>query len=161
MSNDSTSSCQIDTLVGLMHPPPHKKPLGQTLGYTAKMTGRAFDAALTEAGGSLPTWLVLLALKTGKARNQRELADIVGIQGATLTHHLNAMETAGLVTRRRDPDNRRIHLVELTDDGEALFGTLRTAAAGFDRRLRRGLSPEDEETFRRVLERLRANVAGD
>jgi MarR family transcriptional regulator for hemolysin len=139
--------------------PPEKPPLGLDLAQTAKAAARAFDAALAAAGGSRPTWLVLLVVKSGRARNQREIADAVGIQGATLTHHLNAMEASGLVTRRRDPDNRRVHVVELTADGEALFRRLRGAATGFDRRLRRGLSDAEEETLALLLARLRENVA--
>jgi MarR family transcriptional regulator for hemolysin len=141
--------------------PPDKKPLGLDLAMTAKSTARAFDAALTEAGGSRSTWLVLLVVKTGQALNQREIADAVGIQGATLTHHLNAMESSGLVTRRRDPENRRVHLVELTEDGEALFHRLRGAAAAFDRKLQRGLSDEQAEALTELLSRLRENVAED
>ena len=53
-------------------------------------------------------WLVLLNLKTRRLANQRELAEAVGIREATLTHHLNAMEAGGLITRRRDTANRRI-----------------------------------------------------
>jgi MarR family transcriptional regulator for hemolysin len=139
--------------------PPEKPPLGLDLAQTAKAAARAFDAALAAAGGSRPTWLVLLVVKSGRARNQREIADAVGIQGATLTHHLNAMEASGLVTRRRDPDNRRVHVVELTGDGEALFRRLRGAATGFDRRLRRGLSDAEEATLALLLARLRENVA--
>jgi MarR family transcriptional regulator, transcriptional regulator for hemolysin len=139
--------------------PPEKPPLGLDLAQTAKAAARAFDDALAAAGGSRPTWLVLLVVKSGRARNQREIADAVGIQGATLTHHLNAMEASGLVTRRRDPDNRRVHVVELTADGEALFLRLRGAAAGFDRRLRRGLSDAEEATLALLLTRLRDNVS--
>jgi MarR family transcriptional regulator for hemolysin len=138
---------------------PRKPPLGLDLAMTAKATARAFDAALTEAGGSRPTWLVLLVVKTGQASNQREIADAVGIQGATLTHHLNAMESSGLVTRRRDPENRRVHVVELTDEGEATFRRLRGAAGAFDRRLRRGLSDDETAAFAALLARLRENVA--
>ena len=93
---------------------PDAEPIGLLLTRTAKAVSRAFDQALTEAGGSLPTWLVLVSLKGGAHGAQRELADAVGIEGPTLTHHLNRMETAGLVTRRRDPENRRAHRVELT-----------------------------------------------
>ena len=75
--------------------------------------------------------------------NQRELATAVGIREATLTHHLNAMEADGLLTRRRDPGNRRVHVVELTEAGEDAFARLRDAAVGFDRRLRRGISAEE------------------
>ena len=75
------------------------------------MVGRAFDDALAAAGGSLPVWLVLLNLKIEQDTNQRRLAEAVGITGATLTHHLGAMERPGLLTRRRDPANRRNHII--------------------------------------------------
>jgi MarR family transcriptional regulator for hemolysin len=135
-------------------------PIGRRLASTAKEVSRAFGEALAAAGGSEHVWLILLALKTGENANQRALAAAVGIQGATLTHHLNAMEEAGLVTRRRDPQNRRIHVVELTGDGEAAFHRMRAAAVEFDERLRGDLSDEDLQRAAAVLDRLRANVAG-
>jgi MarR family transcriptional regulator for hemolysin len=138
-----------------------RPPIGLSLARAARVVSRAFDEVLGEAGGSLPMWLVLLNLKIGRADNQRRLAEAVGVTEATLTHHLNAMEKAGLVTRRRDPDNRRIHVVELTDAGEAAFVRLREAAMAFDRRLRRGLSADDVATLEDMLSRLAANVAGN
>lgn len=138
---------------------PVPTPIGLSLARAARVVSRSFDEALGEAGGSLPMWLVLLNLKTGQAANQRELAEAVGVTEATLTHHLNAMETAGLLTRRRDPDNRRIHVVELTDAGEAAFLRLRDAAIAFDRRLKRGMSADELATLRELLGRLAGNVA--
>jgi len=137
---------------------PDRQPVGMHLARVARETGRAFDAALAEAGGSLPVWLVLISLKSRQLANQRALADAVGIQEATLTHHLNAMESAGLLTRRRDPANRRVHVVELTPAGDELFLKLRTAATTFDERLRAGLSAAELERFEAVLDRLRDNV---
>jgi MarR family transcriptional regulator, transcriptional regulator for hemolysin len=136
-----------------------RPPLGLSLARGARVVSRAFDEALADAGGSLPMWLVLLNLKIGRAANQRRLAEAVGVTEATLTHHLNAMETAGLITRLRDPENRRIHVVELTDAGEAAFLRLRDAAMAFDRRLRRGVSADEAATLEDVLSRLTANVA--
>jgi MarR family transcriptional regulator, transcriptional regulator for hemolysin len=140
-------------------PRPIRPPLGLELARTAKVVSRAFDDALTRAGGSQPMWLVLISLKSRQLANQRELAEAVGIQGATLTHHLNAMESAGLVTRRRDPDNRRVHLVELTAAGDALFLRLRDAAVAFDKSLRRGLSDTDVARFHELLGQARDNVS--
>ncbi|MGW0228129.1 MarR family winged helix-turn-helix transcriptional regulator [Actinopolymorpha singaporensis] len=137
---------------------PPGPPIGVQLTNTARAVSRAFDAALAAAGGSLPTWQVLLALKTRSTANQRELAAAVGIQGATLTHHLNGMEADGLLTRRRDPANRRVHLVELTDEGEAAFRRLRDVAVAHDRRLRAGLDDRELEVVRGVLARMLANV---
>lgn len=141
-------------------PPPAGPPIGLHLTRTARVLSRAFDDALAAAGGSLPVWLVLISLKTQRLGNQRQLAESIGIQGATLTHHLNSMEADGLVTRRRDPTNRRVHVVELTEAGEALFQRLRAAAVAFDRQLRASLSDEDVASLARLLDRLRDNVAG-
>jgi MarR family transcriptional regulator for hemolysin len=140
---------------------PARAPIGLELARAARTVSRAFDEALAGAGGSLPVWLVLLNLKTRQVASQRELAEAVGVREATLTHHLNAMDTQGLVTRARDPANRRIHVVRLTPDGEAAFLRLRDAATAFDRRLRDGLSDADLDGMARLLGRLAGNVAGE
>ena len=119
---------------------------------------RAFDDALTEAGGTLPVWLVLLNLKIHKPANQRELAKAVGVREATLTHHLNGMDARGLVTRTRDASNRRVQVVALTDAGEAAFLRLRETAMAFDARLRAGLDDADLATLSGLLGHLAANV---
>ncbi|HEV8562231.1 MAG TPA: MarR family winged helix-turn-helix transcriptional regulator [Actinophytocola sp.] len=137
---------------------PAVMPIGLDLARTAKTCGRAFDDALAAAGGSAPVWQILISIKTRELGTQRALAAAVGIQGATLTHHLNAMESGGLVTRRRDPANRRVHLVELTEAGEELFHKLRGAAVAFDQRLRAGLSDGETAELARLLGKLRDNV---
>jgi MarR family transcriptional regulator, transcriptional regulator for hemolysin len=129
------------------------------LAGVARDVGRAFDAALAQAGGSRPTWLVLLSLKARPTSNQRELAAAVGIQDATLTHHLNGMESDGLLTRRRDPANRRVHVVELTPAGEEAFNRLRAVAQQYDTRLGTGFTETEMNVLRGLLGRLRANVA--
>jgi len=141
-------------------PAPPRIPIGLLLARTARDVGRAFDHALAAAGGSLPVWLVLLNVKTGAMGNQRELAEAVGIREATLTHHLNAMEADGLLSRRRDPANRRVHVIELTPAGEAAFTRLRDAAMAFDRRLRRGIREPEVTQLSQLLDRL-ADNAGD
>ena len=141
-------------------PRPTRPPIGLTLARIAKSVSRAFDAALAEAGGSTPTWLVLIAVKTRAMGNQRELAESIGIKGATLTHHLNAMEADGLLTRRRDPANRRVHVVELTDAGEQAFARLAAAAQSFDKRLRDGFTEDEIAVLERLLHRLQANATG-
>ena len=68
------------------------------------------------------------------------------------------MEARGLITRRRDEVNRRIHVVELTEAGEAAFLRQREAAVGFDRRLRTGISDEEVAAFDALLDRFTSNV---
>jgi MarR family transcriptional regulator for hemolysin len=140
-------------------PMPTGRPIGLTLAQAAKAASRAFDEALTAAGGSLPIWLIMVSLRTEQLGTQRELADSIGIKAATLTHHLNAMESAGLVERRRNPDNRRVHDVRLSERGDALFERLAAAAIAHDRRLRTGLAPDEIATLTRLLTKIHHNVS--
>ena len=139
-------------------PAPFPLPIGLRLNQVARAVERAIDGALGQAGGTLPIWLILLNLKIRKPANQRELADAVGVREATLTHHLNAMDARGLVTRTRDAANRRVQVVALTEAGEAAFVRLRDAAAAFDARLRTGLADADLMTLSTLLGQLAANV---
>ena len=140
-------------------PEPFPVPIGLRLNQAARAVGRAFDEALAEAGGTLPVWLILLNLKIRRPGNQRELAEAVGIREATLTHHLNAMDADGLITRNRDAANRRIQVVTLTDKGDQAFQSLAGAAIAFDAKLRTGLADTDLATLETLLTRLSANVA--
>ena len=141
--------------------PPSAEPVGRAIASSAKVLSRAFDRALAEAGGSQPVWLILLALKQQDWPTQQDLAGAVGIEGPTLTHHLDGLDKAGLIERARDPNDRRAVRVELSEAGHKLFKRLAKAAIGFDQRLRAGLSDEELDEFRRVLGHLRANVASD
>jgi MarR family transcriptional regulator for hemolysin len=140
--------------------PKFRPPIGLRLSQAARTVSRAFDEALDEAGGTLPVWLVLLNLKIRRPANQRELAEAVGVREATLTHHLNAMDARGLVTRERDPENRRIQVVRLTEAGEAMFLQLREVALAFDAKLRVGLTDADLDGLERVLGQLTASAGG-
>jgi MarR family transcriptional regulator, transcriptional regulator for hemolysin len=146
------------TLTGM--PEPFPVPTGLRLNQAARAVGRAFDEDLAAAGGSLPFWLILLNLKIRRPGNQRELAEAVGISEATLTHHLNAMDADGLITRTRDAANRRFQLVALTERGDQAFLRLRDAAVAFDAKLNAGLTDADQATLATLLTRLAANVGG-
>jgi MarR family transcriptional regulator for hemolysin len=137
---------------------PEQTPIGLHLARTARVVGRAFDDALEAGDGSLPVWLVLLNLKIQRNTNQRALAEAVGITGATLTHHLNAMEHDGLLTRRRDPMNRRNHIVEITPAGERTFRRLAVAAQAFDEQLRSSLTTTELNKLRTLLDQLQAGA---
>lgn len=102
---------------------------------------------------------MLLNLKIDRGANQRQLAEAVGVSEATLTHHLDAMERAGLLVRDRDPNNRRNHIIALTQAGEEAFIRLRTAAGSFDQRLRTGLGEAELATLSALLGQLVGNVA--
>jgi MarR family transcriptional regulator, transcriptional regulator for hemolysin len=137
---------------------PDGPPIGLLLAATSKAVGRAFNHALAESGGSIPIWLILNALKSQPRRSQLHLARAVGIEGPTLTRHLDGLETAGLVRRRRGGVDRRAVQVELTRSGHSLHGRLLKTVIAFNQQLRAGLSSDELETLRTLLNQLQANV---
>jgi MarR family transcriptional regulator, transcriptional regulator for hemolysin len=139
--------------------PPTTVPIGLQLTRTARVVGQAFDRAMAEAGGSAATWQVLLLIRSRQWGQQSQMAEAMGISGATLTHHLNALERQGLVRRWREDGNRRVQRVELTDEGVAMFDRLRKIAMRHDARLRTNLSDEEAATLGGLLEKLAAGVA--
>lgn len=137
---------------------PDGPPIGLQLATTSKLVGRAFNRTLGESGGSVPVWLILSALKGERWRTQQDMARAVGVEGPTLTRHVDALERDGLVTRQRDSGDRRAVRVELTPAGERLHGELLKAVIAFNRRLRRGLDDAEIGRLRSLLDRLQANV---
>jgi MarR family transcriptional regulator, transcriptional regulator for hemolysin len=137
--------------------PPHT-PLGMLIARVGKQLDRAFDEALTEVGGNRPTWLILLAVKTGAGYSQTAIAQRVGVSGPTLIHHLDRLEAAALITRTRDKTNRRIQDVRLTASGERTFVRLREAAVAFDSRLHTGITDKQTTQLRRLLTTISTNI---
>jgi len=140
---------------------PRETPIGLQLAHTSKLVSRAFGDALAKAGGSIPTWLIVSRLVGEEWRAQSDLARAIGIEGPTLTHHLDALEEAGLVVRTRDPSDRRAVRLELTDAGRAKHGELMQAVIAFNRQLRSGLDEAELEELRRLLGKLEGNVTPD
>jgi MarR family transcriptional regulator, transcriptional regulator for hemolysin len=137
---------------------PRGTPIGLQLGRTSKTVGRAFNDVLSEAGGSLPVWLILSALRGQAHASQHDLARGIGIEGPTLTRHIDQLEAGGLVRRVPHPDDRRAVLVEPTEAGVELHARLLEVVIAFNRSLTQGLSHDDLETLRRTLGVLEANV---
>jgi MarR family transcriptional regulator for hemolysin len=126
---------------------------------TSRAVTQAFERAMAQAGGSVSTWQVLLLVRSGNWHTQSAMAEQLGITGATLTHHLNALEQKGLVRRWRETSNRRIQRVELTDDGVEMFNRLREVARRHDRQLLSQLSDDEVEQLGDLLDRLVSGVA--
>ena len=138
---------------------PPGRPIGLQLALTAKTISMAFNAALQTQGGSVPVWLILNALTHERLATQVDLARSLGIEGPTLTRHLDNLEEAGLVERRRSDEDRRAVRVALTTSGEAAYRSMRGEVIAFNDRLLRGISGAEEDQLRDLLERLGANVS--
>jgi DNA-binding MarR family transcriptional regulator len=88
---------------------------------------------------------------------QRQLGDLLMLDANNCVLLLNDIEAAGWAERRRDPDDRRRHIVEITDSGrEALFRA-EIALDGLEDEVLGALSSEERDTLRDLLGRVMAD----
>ncbi len=108
------------------------------LGFAAK--DRTL-AAYEETGLHPYHHAVLLVLSEGAPETQGSIADALGYDRGQLVGLLDDLEERGLVERKRDPNDRRRHVVRLTADGKAMLRRLRTLAGQIEDEF---LAPLDE-----------------
>lgn len=88
---------------------------------------------------------------------QRQLGDLLMLDANNCVLLLNDIEAAGWAERRRDPDDRRRHIVEITDSGrEALFRA-EIALDGLEDEVLGALSSDERDTLRELLGRAMAD----
>lgn len=97
-----------------------QKELSFALYSAANRMARMHKPFLEPLGLTFPQYLVMLEMFGGAPRTVGALGARLGMDAGTITPLLKRMEAALLVTRRRDPDDERRVLVELTDRGRAL-----------------------------------------
>src|SRR4051812_41782244 len=96
----------------------HRSSPGLLLALLGHEAMRRLRAAHTAHGLKPRQFQILGLLHDHGGLAQRELVQTMGVDPSILVTLLNPLEAAGLVTRERDPDDRRRHLVALTAAGE-------------------------------------------
>ncbi len=122
------------------------------VGFAAKQ--RSLDE-YDQAGLNPYHHAILALLDEGMPETQAAIADALGYDRGTLVGLLDELEDQKLVERKRDPDDRRRHLVRLTADGKRTLGRLRALASRVEDEF---LAPLDAEQ-RRALHALLLDLA--
>lgn len=79
----------------------------------------------------------------------------LGIEGPTLTHHLDRLANDGLIQRVRNPDDRRMYSVELTSEGRGHVERVEAHAVQLDQEFRSLFSPQEVAILFALLNRVR------
>jgi DNA-binding MarR family transcriptional regulator len=118
------------------------------------ITNARIRDALAEIGYTPRQGSTLLTLACGKM-SQQALGEAMGIDPSVLVGILNDLEGGELVERRRDPADRRRHIVAITAKGERALADVRTVLAGVDRDLFADLAAGELAQLRRLLAKVR------
>lgn len=105
-------------------------------------------------GIRLKPFLALALVSDRGSVSQQELESTLMIDANSVVLYLNELEAAGYSVRRRDPSDRRRHLVEITDAGRAAVAKAEKGRARIEDEVLAGLSPEERETLRKLLRRV-------
>ena len=99
--------------------------------------------------------MVLMNLAEGGPTSQQALIEVLAVDPSVLVAILNDLERDGLAGRRRDPADRRRHIVTITDAGVAVLTRVEEALAAVERELFADLDPAEIDQLHRLLARVR------
>jgi DNA-binding MarR family transcriptional regulator len=153
-----TTTPQLPHVKAPARPP---RELVSKLSFLLKRLGWEMKDCIHEgfeaAGASAFHYSVLAALDEGAPETQATIADALGYDRSYLVGLLDDLEERGLIERKRDPADRRRHIVKQTAAGRKALTRLRAVYETIDDEFFAPLSAEERETLYTLLLRLAAH----
>ena len=132
--------------------------------YIPTLVNRVADAALKGAaaefasrGLTVPKYRILLAVAEYQNVQFRDLAKLTSVEPPTLSRLLDEMQSAGLLRRRRDPNDSRSINISLKASGRALLDGTTDWALEVEKDILRGISSAEAQLLRSLLVRIFQN----
>jgi DNA-binding MarR family transcriptional regulator len=137
-------------------------PLDSYLPYLVNRAGAriatAFGEEVRPLGATLQMWRVLAALRDKDGRRMGDLSTTTSIEVSTLTRLVDNMEKKGLVARRRDPEDSRAVILQVTAAGKQLTRRIVPIAERYEKVALKGFAAAEAEALKAALRRLYANM---
>lgn len=130
---------------------PCSQPIHPLLDHLARSARGRSEAALASLGVRLRHVVVLTLLRDHGTASQQALADTLRLDPSNVVGLLNEMEDGALIARRRNPDDRRRHVVEITGEGHACLGRAEVALGEVEDAALAALDPAERGELYRLL----------
>ena len=116
------------------------------------------DRRLRPLGFSHSRWLLLWHLSRNDGCTHRELAELIGIEAATLVRLIDHLEREGLLKRCGSETDRRVKHLHLSDAGKKVVEDIRGYAADLRKEVLSGLSQSEIKTALEALDNIRGKL---
>jgi len=133
----------------VVNQPPHRT--GALMDHLARRIRVRSEAVLTPLGLRPRHLIALTMLREVGGCSQQTLAGRLEMDGTNIVGLLNDLEKIGLVERRRSPEDRRRHVVELTDAGNECLVKAEFALAAVEDEVLGALDGEQREALYELL----------
>lgn len=138
------------------------KHISETIGFRIARvcTAHHYRARqlLAEVGIHIGQEMVLQCLWQEDKLTQSQLANEIGVQLQTVHKMVTRMETAGLVTKHEDEQDRRASRVHLTPIGRELQTIIEDAWAQLERETLADFTVEEQYILKRLLHKVETNL---
>lgn len=135
--------------------------LGFLISDVSRLLRKRFDERARLIGVTRQQWRTLSVLKRNEGSNQGMLAELLEVEPITLGRMIDRLEEAGWVERRRDPGDRRVWRIHLTEAAQPILLQLKDIADALFVDAAEGISADDQAKLHALLEQLRSNLNPD
>ena len=125
-----------------------------------RITTHRFTEALEPFGVRPRHVAALIELRDHGELSQQSLCGRLHVDPTNLVAILNELEQRGFATRRRDPQDRRRHIVEVSKKGLAVIEKSSKVMDEVERELLEGLDPSDREQLEAALQTIWETTGG-
>ncbi|MCL6217308.1 MarR family winged helix-turn-helix transcriptional regulator [Zunongwangia pacifica] len=123
----------------------------KTIDYVLRATWMAVSKLYNEeagkAGSTMATGFALLSIDPEKGTPSTSLGPKMGMEATSLSRILRTMEDKGLIVRKRNPEDGRSVLINLTKFGLEMRNFSKGVVLRFDEAVKENVSEEDLKTF--------------
>lgn len=136
-------------------------PLGKTVGSMMNKMVRVLRRSFADSGIdiSIDQFALLHAISVNKEEVvQQDMAEILGKDKSAILRLIDGLESKNLVVRTSDLQDRRKNVLSVTPSGVELIGQVTKIVSDINKEFRKGISPEEFETFLSVVKRVKANA---
>ncbi len=138
-----------------------KNSLGYMLGASTRLIKRRMDKNLEDYGITTSQWAVLKLLAEQEQLTQKQIADGLSSDKATVGEIIKLLNKKGYVEKVINSIDKRAFIIRLTSKAKVIVKELESKGTFVNEKALKGFNTEETEQLRNMLNRIIANMSGE